>query len=481
MRNSFFRRALILALPLFFLGFPVSAQVVINEIVYNDGPNFNSGDWIELFNSSETMINVGNWVVKDGNDANMYTIPAGTIIQGYEYLVVYSSTDFPPVYPGVANKVGPSGLGFKNDEEVRLFDDSAELVDRVNYEVGTDGWPNADGNNHSIELLYPYEDNNQGIFWTASSNPGGSPGSMNPGAVGINVVSHSRLPNAPDDNDTVAIVLRATDAFASITSVIINVSYNGSAYDPMQMGNPEAGKYTQSLPPTNDGTVVEYYFDIFDDEGNSLSRWWTGTNVPYLYQVDNTPVNTGFVINEIMYNSSNIWIQGSITDTYEYVEIFNTYGTPMDVSYWRFEDDGNKYRMPSPLVIPANGYLVLTDSSQAVHSVYWQLPADAVMVEIKELGLRNSGESLRWQNANGQKVDEVTYSDVSPWPTLPDGNGPSLELIHWTLDNSLPGSWDSSQGQYFFGTPGKLNSVVPEPSVLILGFAAILCAFSRRY
>jgi len=153
----------------------------------------------------------------------------------------------------------------------------------------------------------------------------------------------------------------------------------------------------------------------------------------------------------------------------------------MDVSYWRFEDEGNKYRLPAPLAIPANGNLLLVDSTQALLEVYWPLPADAVMVEIPELGLRNSGESLRLQNANGQKVDEVSYSDTSPWPTLPDGKGPSLELIYWTLDNSLPGSWDSSMGQFFFGTPGKLNSVVPEPTACILIISAVLYALRRRY
>jgi hypothetical protein len=470
----------LLSIPVLFVSSALYAQVIINEIVYNDGPNFDSGDWVELFNGSETQVDVGNWVVKDGNDANMYTIPAGTIIQRYGYLVVYSSTDFTAVYPGVANKVGPSGLGFKNDEEVRLFDDTGEKVDEVDYEVGVDGWPNADGNDHSIELLYPYEDNNEGVNWTASSNPGGSPGTINPGAVGINVESHSRLPNAPDDNDTVEVVLQVKDAFATLTSVVINVRYNGGTYAAGQMGTPEAGKYTASLPPTNDGTVVEYYFDIYNDAGQSLTRWWTGTNIPYLYRVDNNPVNTGFVINEIMYNSSNIWIQGTTTDSYEYLEIFSTHTTSMDISYWRLEDSGNKYRMPAPLALPGRGYLVIADSTQALLDVYGPAPTNAVMVEITDLGLRNSGETIRWQNANGQKVDEVTYSDSFPWPVAPDGNGPSLELIHWTLDNSLPGSWDASMGEHFFGTPGQLNSVVPEPSVMLFAAAAILCAYRNR-
>ena len=51
----------------------------------------------------------------------------------------------------------------------------------------------------------------------------------------------------------------------------------------------------------------------------------------------------------------------------------------------------------------------------------------------------------------------IRDSDSSPWPDEADGNGPTLELINPSFDNSLPESWNYSNEQY--GTPSAENSV----------------------
>jgi hypothetical protein len=53
----------------------------------------------------------------------------------------------------------------------------------------------------------------------------------------------------------------------------------------------------------------------------------------------------------------------------------------------------------------------------------------------------------------------VEYDDVAPWPTDPNGNGPTLELRNPNIDNALAASWNSSippDGEH--GTPGAINS-----------------------
>jgi hypothetical protein len=51
----------------------------------------------------------------------------------------------------------------------------------------------------------------------------------------------------------------------------------------------------------------------------------------------------------------------------------------------------------------------------------------------------------------------VRYDDVAPWPTEPDGDGPSLELLDPSLDNALATSWAASIAPH--GTPGEANSL----------------------
>ena len=72
------------------------------------------------------------------------------------------------------------------------------------------------------------------------------------------------------------------------------------------------------------------------------------------------------------------------------------------------------------------------------------------------------------RDSSGRLVDRVEYDDSQPWPTEPDGNGPTLELLSPELPNDIAGSWSFSLGN---GTPGYVNSVTeslsedPEPIV----------------
>ena len=77
----------------------LSTQVVINEINYNSSDDFNPDDWIELYNPKPTAIDISNWLIKDDNDNHVFTIPAGTQIEGNDYLVIVKDeSDFISVF-----------------------------------------------------------------------------------------------------------------------------------------------------------------------------------------------------------------------------------------------------------------------------------------------------------------------------------------------------------------------------------------------
>ena len=59
-------------------------------------------------------------------------------------------------------------------------------------------------------------------------------------------------------------------------------------------------------------------------------------------------------------------------------------------------------------------------------------------------------------DASDVLVDQVEYNDDLPWPTEPDGNGPTLELIHPDSLNEFSSSWGFSAGN---GTRGYINSI----------------------
>lgn len=138
------------------------------------------------------------------------------------------------------------------------------------------------------------------------------------------------------------------------------------------------------------------------------------------------------VINEFFYDAP------SGTSAPEFIELHNTGDEAVDLTGWHF-DSGITYAFPNGTTIPAQGYLVVSGDPAAFQSTHG-FPA---------LGpwtgrLSNEGERIRLRNAGGQTADELTYSVGFPWPTAASGGGASVELIHPSLDNSLPGSWRSS-------------------------------------
>ncbi|MEZ6121331.1 MAG: lamin tail domain-containing protein [Pirellulaceae bacterium] len=74
--------------------------------------------------------------------------------------------------------------------------------------------------------------------------------------------------------------------------------------------------------------------------------------------------------------------------------------------------------------------------------------------------LANSGERITLRDNLGGLIDTVSYQIGFPWPTAAGGDGPSMELIHPSLDNDLGGSWRSA-GDQISGrpTPGTVNSI----------------------
>ena len=461
-----------------FLSLILNAAVVINEIVYkDDNAAFDSGDWVELFNNKNEIKDISGWIIED-DSGNQFTNPPGTVIQPYDFIVCYCNDKFKNVYPTVTNIVGPMPFKYGSNDTVIIRNDTGDKKDEVEYNDGQP-WPDAYGNGRSIELVYPYKDNSLAENWRQSSALGGSPGERTPGENGIYVTEHDRSPDGPSSSEQVNISITVKDAFATLTSAVINIGYNGGAFSKFNMTAGANDQYDINIPPTNNGAVVRYFFDFFDDDGLTAQRFWAGsTNEPYLYVVNDNPVLAGFVINEIMYNSSNVWAENPTKTTdYEYVEIFNLNTQTVDISYWQLHDEKNKYRLPSGLSVLPGGYIVLADKTQAVLDVYGAFPTNAVLISIPELGLANGGEIISWQTANGEKINELAYDDNPPWPTLPDGNGPSLELLDPTLNNSLPASWAASIN---LGTPGKINSVVPEPCSLSIFICYLLIYHFRK-
>lgn len=162
--------------------------------------------------------------------------------------------------------------------------------------------------------------------------------------------------------------------------------------------------------------------------------------------------NSQIVINEINYKDAIDF------PTKDWIELYNNSATTVDISNWVFKDsdDLHEFVIPNGTSMAPGSYLVL---SQFLADFQTLFPGVSNVLGDFEFGLSGGGELIRLFNSSNVLMDFVEYSDLDPWPTEPDGNGPTLELRSPNLDNALASSWAASvPPAAAHGTPGQQNS-----------------------
>jgi len=259
-------------------------------------------------------------------------------------------------------------------------------------------------------------------------------------------------PSNPTSSDMVTVTADITDPNNDLaTDSLFYSTDGGNTYTQVYHTDVTGNTYTYQIPAQSDGTTVQYYIMAKDNQGNR------STTSTYSYTVsDLLPP----VINEIMYNPVP-------DDNYfEYVEIYNPNNQPYDVGGWVLTGSiTNDFTIPSNTSIPPYGFLVIAKDTDSIRHFYGQDSlgflgdGDDILVGNGTFYLGNGGDSVILKDNNSNTIDEVDYDDASPWPTAPDGDGPSLALKNPDLDNSDPSNWCSEAGDdpTYGGTPGSEN------------------------
>ena len=131
----------------------VSSDIFISEILHNPEGTDSKKEWLELVNTGETAISMGNWQLDDSEDGSKpYTIPDSFILQ-----------------PGQAQTISTkdSKLSLGNKEDViRLFNYKGELVHQIEYEEAPSGQSYS-----SISIEHEDGTKNEEWMWTEELTP----------------------------------------------------------------------------------------------------------------------------------------------------------------------------------------------------------------------------------------------------------------------------------------------------------------------
>lgn len=195
------------------------------------------------------------------------------------------------------------------------------------------------------------------------------------------------------------------------------------------------------VEPFEDG--VPYTLEVSgvsDASGNFLLGEFT---YDFVYN-NSTPT---LVITEIMYHPTD--------DDLEFIELYNAGGTVARTGGLTL-NLGTGFALPTVNVNPGQTLLLARNEDDA--EAFFGLD----FYDWGDNALSNGGAELIITNFSGTVIDSVDYDDAAPWPTEPDGDGPSLELLSPVLDNALASSWRANPTQFMdtdvFATPGVISN-----------------------
>ncbi len=200
---------------------------------------------------------------------------------------------------------------------------------------------------------------------------------------------------------------------------------------------------------------------LFDANGRQVATTTTPINLSDTQQY--------LIVSEIMYHPSD---EGSGK---EFIEVMNTSeSVTLDLGGVRFTR-GIEFSFASGTRLVPGGRVVVTQSQFE-----------------NGTALGNGGETIKIEDANNSTVTEFAFDDTAPWPTAPDGGGPSLILIqpetrpnpniitNWRGSAYKEGNPGTSDAIPFGGEDPIAYALVDSPRIISTGDGTMLYSYTRR-
>ncbi|MEZ5304882.1 MAG: lamin tail domain-containing protein [Verrucomicrobiales bacterium] len=196
------------------------------------------------------------------------------------------------------------------------------------------------------------------------------------------------------------------------------------------------------------------------DVAGRVSHW--SEPIPFTATApDAGPYQAALAISEFLYHPAPATpgeiAAGFGTDDFEWVEVQNISGDPVDLTDVRFTK-GVDFDFPAGWTIPAGGYALVVKNLDAFRFRYGNAHDAIIAGDYGGDNLNNGGELLKLSLGAGTPIREFTYGNDAPWP-IDDNAGASLVLIapHSDPDHGDPANWRHSIA--VGGTPGGSDAL----------------------
>ena len=471
-------------------------------------------EFLELYNQGVSSLSLSNAYFSKGIT---YTFPEDTVMEAGSYgILVYNEAAFTSRYPLVTNVIGVfTGHLDNGGEEIKLKDANDITLCSVTYNDSGE-WPvEADGYGASLAWQYQGVDLDIATNWTRSYTFWGSPGASNRPPVNdvvLNeILAHTDLPledaielyNASTNAVSVEGWYVSDDPALPEKYLITNGAIAASAYQVLyeyqfnDIAHPSNTTFALSsmgddlyltaphIEPGAGLRLVDYAVFDASDNGVSFGRYPNGvgnfvamddltlgtTNPP---DVETFRTGSGasnalprvgpVVISEIMYHTVDNDAEA------EYIELLNIstntvplYDPLYPTNTWKVTDEVD-YILPEGIsMLPDERILLVGTTNILAFRQRYSLSTNIIVLGAWSGNLSNGGGLIGLYKpdppgTNGITpyilVENINYDDQSPWPTAPDGYGPSLERIDTSSYGNTSLNWYAGSPE---GSPGTAS------------------------
>jgi len=348
-KKIFFLATILLVV--FFIPKIVSANVVINEIMYDLEEGSDTGrEWVEIFNNSEGPFDLTDWRFFEGGVNHKLTLNQGNVILSPdEYAIIADNSDkFLIDNPDYSGTLFDSAFSFKNDgESIVLKDNNLTVIDEVTY---SSSW-GAGGNGRSLQRKDANKNSNDPTNW-GTGNP--TPGTIN------NISEESDENGKEETTDESKAPSTTTGNNPPIPDAGDNIiAFIGQEinFDGANSSDPDDDELAYSWNMGDGKLIEELSFTYkYSYPGTYLVTLMVYDGQYYASETITVKIQSQEItINEFIPNP-----EGADEEN-EWIEIYNNSNSIVDISGWQLDDEASgsqPFVFPENTLIAPKNYLV---------------------------------------------------------------------------------------------------------------------------
>jgi hypothetical protein len=434
---------------------PERHDIVFSEIMFDPEPanQLPESEYLEIKNRTNFDINLAGYVL--WHKGLRYIIENGQLpANGFSLLVNPRAqsewTDYGNVatlhsFPTLSNEGG----------DLALLSPQDKVLTSLSYSSSWQKGNFKDDGGWSFEVIDENNLSGDAKNWSYSTNlKGGTPGEVN-SVTASNFDMQRPHIQYIEMTDSTAIQLHFSESISqfsnklTITGYSENLSFNAISCDTIFYKS----IILKSAEPLT--AQKKYHLQIeqpLTDESNlQLTEYY-----PLEFGLSQKPEAGDVVINELLFNP--------LPTGLDYIEIYNRSDKTILLSDLRLAQVINQ-QIVSLIPLTSNKipllkgqYWVFSSDTALLNSLY-QVPSPWYSLQLASMpSMPDDAGSIAITNAQGERIDMLSYSNKWQYKLLTDNEGVALERISVDAPTQSASNWQSAASHKGYGTPTQANS-----------------------